>query len=91
MTAAVPLFGNVAAGFEQVGDLFGSLLESGRDVGASLCVFHEGRKVVDLCGGWRDIDRSHPYTPDTLQVLYSTSKGVVALAVAMCVERGLLD
>jgi CubicO group peptidase (beta-lactamase class C family) len=91
MSSAAPSFGHVAAGFERVRDVFDALLDSGRDVGAGLCVFHQGRKVVDLVGGWRDTDRSQPYTPDTLQVLYSTSKGVVALAVAMCVERGLVD
>jgi CubicO group peptidase (beta-lactamase class C family) len=91
MSSAAPSFGHVAVGFERVRDVFDALLESGRDVGAGLCVFHQGRKVVDLVGGWRDTDRSQPYTPDTLQVLYSTSKGVVALAVAMCVERGLVD
>lgn len=47
--------------------------------------------VVDLVGGWRDVDRSIPYTPDTLQVLFSTSKGIVSLAVALCVERGMLS
>lgn len=91
MNPAAPKFGHVAAGFERVKEVFDSLLDSGRDVGASLCVFHRGRKVVDLVGGWRDTERCEPYTPDTLQILYSTSKGVVALAVAMCVERGLVD
>jgi CubicO group peptidase (beta-lactamase class C family) len=86
-----PHFGEVAAGWEQVGELFRASLVSGRDVGAGLCVYHHGRKVVDLVGGWRDTDRREPYTPGTLQVIFSTSKGVVSIALAMCVERGLLS
>lgn len=85
-----PFRGDVAPGWGQVADLFRSLLDEGRDVGAGLCVFHYGRRVVDLTGGWRDVDRTVPYDEDTLQVLFSTSKGVVAMAVALCVQRGLL-
>lgn len=85
-----PFLGDVAPGWERIGDLFRSLLDEGRDVGAALCVFHDGHRVVDLTGGWRDVDRTVPYDEDTLQVLFSTSKGVVALAVALCVQRGLL-
>lgn len=85
-----PFRGDVAPGWGRVGDLFRSLLDEGRDVGAGLCVFHHGHRVVDLTGGWRDVDRAVPYDEDTLQVLFSTSKGVVALAVALCVQRGLL-
>jgi CubicO group peptidase (beta-lactamase class C family) len=54
-------------------------------------VFHRGQLVVDLTGGWRDNAGTIPYTPDTLQLVFSTTKGVVATAVAMCVERGLFD
>lgn len=88
---ATPFAGDVAPGWERVGDLFRGLLIDGTDVGAGLCVFHHGKKVVDLTGGWRDIDRVVPYDDSTLQVLFSTSKGIVALAVAKCVQQGLLS
>lgn len=88
---ATPFAGDVAPGWERVGDLFRGLLIDGTDVGAGLCVFHHGKMVVDLTGGWRDIDRVVPYDDSTLQVLFSTSKGIVALAVAKCVQQGLLS
>jgi CubicO group peptidase (beta-lactamase class C family) len=47
--------------------------------------------VVDIAGGFFDRDATKPYTLDTLQLVFSTTKGVVATAVAMCVERGLLS
>lgn len=86
-----PFQGDVAPGWGHVGDSFRSMLADGTDVGAGLCVFHHGEKVVDLTGGWRDIDRVVPYDDETLQVLFSTSKGIVSLTVAICVERGLLS
>jgi CubicO group peptidase (beta-lactamase class C family) len=56
-----------------------------------VAVYHRGECVVDLMGGWRDKDHTVPYDADALQVVFSTTKGITSIAVAMCVERGLLD
>jgi CubicO group peptidase (beta-lactamase class C family) len=82
---------SVAPGWEPVRDAFLANLASGQDRGAGVAVMHRGRLVVDLMGGHRDKHGDVPYGPDALQVVFSTTKGVTALAVAMCVERGLLD
>jgi len=82
------LEGFVADGWGAVRDAFASNLDSREDIGAGVAVFHRGKLVVDLTGGWRDNAGTIPYTPDTLQLVFSTTKGVVATAVAMCVERG---
>ena len=58
--------------------------------GAAVCVYHRGRKVVDLWAGRRD-DRGHPWRADTLAMSFSTTKGVVATALHVLVDRGLLD
>ncbi|MFM8793429.1 MAG: serine hydrolase domain-containing protein [Acidimicrobiales bacterium] len=81
----------VEPGWEPVRDELLANLESGMDRGAGVSVFHHGRCVVDLMGGHRDRNGEVPYAPDTLQVVFSTTKGITALCVAMCVERGLLD
>lgn len=88
---APPVFGSVASGWEPVRDAFVHNLTSRADVGAGVAVYHRGERVVDLVGGWFDNRATRDYAPDTLQVTFSTTKGVVALAVAMCVERGLLS
>jgi CubicO group peptidase (beta-lactamase class C family) len=82
---------SVAPAWEPVRDAFLANLASGQDRGAGVAVMHRGRLVVDLMGGHRDKHGDVPYGPDALQVVFSTTKGVTALAVAMCVERGLLD
>lgn len=81
----------VEPGWEPVRDALLANLESGMDRGAGVAVFHRGRCVVDLMGGHRDKHGDVAYGPDTLQLVFSTTKGITALAVAMCVERGLLD
>ena len=83
--------GRVADGWESVRDAFVDNLTSRADVGASVAVYHRGELVVDLVGGWFDNRATRAYAADTLQVTFSTTKGVVALAVAVCVERGLLS
>jgi CubicO group peptidase (beta-lactamase class C family) len=55
----------------------------------SVCV--GGETVVDLWAGWADAAKTVPYGPTTLTPVFSTGKAVMALLVATCVERGLLD
>ena len=82
---------NVAPGWEPVRDAFVLGFENGQDHGAQVAVYHRGECVVDLVGGWRDRDHTVPYGPDTLQLVFSTTKGIASIAVAMCAERGLID
>ena len=83
--------GHVADAWGPVRDAFAHNLRSGDDIGAGVAVYHRGELVVDLVGGFFDSAGLRAYEPDTLQLTFSTTKGVVALAVAMCVERGLMS
>lgn len=83
--------GFVAPGWETVSEVFASSLRSKAEIGAGVAVRHRGKLVVDIVGGFSDNEATTPYTHDTLQLVFSTTKGVVATAVAMCVERGLLS
>jgi len=58
--------------------------------GAAACVYHRGEKVVDVWAGARDA-RGTPWTADTLALSFSTTKGVVATALHVLVDRGLAD
>src|SRR5262249_37075974 len=86
--------GEVAAGFKTVRDQFIANFERQeplREVGAGITVYQRGKCVVDLWGGWRDAACTRPWTRDTIVNVYSTTKGIVAVAIAMAVERGLID
>ena len=84
--------GFTEAGWESVREAFEQNFTEGLDIGASFSVYHQGRCVVDLYGGWKDrLTKKDPYTPDTLQLVYSVSKGVMGVAIALCVDRGWLD
>ncbi|MGE0829797.1 MAG: serine hydrolase domain-containing protein [Hyphomonadaceae bacterium] len=83
------LEGMVAKGFEAVRDGFveGQRLDGG---GAQLCVYRHGEKVVDLWTG-QDKINTRPYNDNTIAVLMSCTKGMLAIMAHMLVERGDLD
>lgn len=81
--------GDVDDGYGKVADAFRRNLTSGAEVGAACAVYLDGRKVVDLWGGSRN--GTAPWEQDTLVKVFSATKGVSALAVAVAASRGLLS
>ncbi|MDW6025000.1 serine hydrolase domain-containing protein [Mesorhizobium sp. BAC0120] len=77
--------------FAGVRDAFADCFEQGLEHGAGVSVVVHGRTVVELWGGHADAARTRPWRRDTLVNVWSSTKGVVALAIAMLVERGKLD
>ena len=88
---SVELHGDCDARFEAVREAFAANWTDHDEAGASLCVIAGGETVVDLWGGHADAERSRAWERDTIANVYSTTKGVAALAAAMLVDRGLLD
>ncbi len=65
-------------------------LADGSDLGCALAVVKDGEIVVDLRGGHADAARTRPWEADTLVNIWSVTKGIVALEIAMAVERDLI-
>jgi CubicO group peptidase (beta-lactamase class C family) len=83
--------GWVAPGFEAVRQEFERNFVQRGELGAACAAYRAGEKVVDLWGGFRDRHAREPWEEDTLVLVYSTSKGLAAMAVALARSRGLLD
>ncbi|MFD8965754.1 serine hydrolase domain-containing protein [Streptomyces sp. NPDC059568] len=83
--------GEVAAGFEPVREAFAANFARHGDIGAAVCVYRDGRPVVDLWGGTADPDTGRPWTRETLQLVYSATKGATATAAHLLAQRGALD
>jgi len=83
--------GFVEAGFEPVREAFTANFEHRGEVGAACCIHLHGRTVVDLWGGLTTPGGTKPYTTDTLQLVASTTKGIVAIAAHMLAQEGKLD
>ena len=87
---AVTVTGTVAPGFEPVRDAFERNFAEHGDVGAGFCLYVDGTRVVDLHGGVRE-PGGPAYDADTLQLVFSSTKGVTATCAHLLVQRGLLD
>ncbi len=82
--------GEVDEGYGRVADVFRRNILSGKEVGAAVAVYRDGVKVVDLWGGYRNGITKVPRQENTLVKMFSTTKGVSSLAIAVAVARGLI-
>jgi CubicO group peptidase (beta-lactamase class C family) len=83
--------GYTAAGFEKVRDQFQQNFDAGLEVGAAFAAYHRGEKVVDLWGGVADVASARPWSEDTLQLVYSSTKGATAVCANKLAQEGRLD
>uniref|UniRef100_A0A0N5AMP7 Ribonucloprotein n=1 Tax=Syphacia muris TaxID=451379 RepID=A0A0N5AMP7_9BILA len=89
----------IVVGHEVIDDQFNDVFMSFRQnffdgwetEGASLTVYYQGRKVLDVWGGYADKQAARKWEKDTVTVTFSTTKTVTALCVALLVERNLLS
>lgn len=71
-------------------DAFATNFEAHGEVGASCAITLEGRQVVDLWGG-RKTPGGDAWDKDTVSIVFSSTKGGMALCAHMLVDRGELD
>jgi CubicO group peptidase (beta-lactamase class C family) len=83
--------GSVGRGFEAVREVFAENFARRREVGAACCAYHRGEKVVDLWGGIRNKQTGEPWEEDTMVIVYSATKGLAAMTLAIAHSRGWLD
>jgi len=81
----------VSAGFEAVRDVFAENFSRRHELGGACCVYHRGEKVVDLWGGVRNKSTGEPWQEDTMVLIWSATKGLSAMTLALAHSRGWLD
>jgi len=87
----IEIHGRISPGFEPVRDAFVRNFASRRELGGACCVYHHGMKVVDLWGGVRNKQTGEPWNEDTMVLIYSATKGLAAMTLAIAHSRGWLD
>jgi len=93
MTSLAAIGGTCDPAFQPVVEAFASNFarhDDYADVGAGLAVYWRGRRVVHIWGGLADTGSGRPWASDTLANVWSTTKGLTAIAFARLVERGLV-
>jgi CubicO group peptidase (beta-lactamase class C family) len=91
MRVMTDIQGEVAPGFEKVRDAFQANFDHHGDVGAAFALYKDGVKVVDLWAGVANDETGAPWNEDTLQLVFSTTKGATAICAHLLAQRGELD
>lgn len=87
----VTIGGTVAPGWEAVRDAFLENFRTRGEVGGACAIYQAGEKVVDLWGGTRDVATGGHWEADTMVLVYSATKGMAAMVMALAHSRGWLD
>ena len=85
------IHGDVDEGYGSVADAFRRNFAVRGEIGAACAFYRDGRKVVDLWGGYRDGVEKLPWQADTLVTVFSATKGMSSLVIPVAIARGLLD
>ncbi len=83
--------GYVSPGFEAVRDAFAENFSRRGELGGACCVYYRGEKIVDLWGGVRNKATGEPWQEDTMVIVYSATKGLAAMTLALAHSRGWLN
>ena len=81
----------MTTGFEPIADAFEEIISADPKMGGALSIRLEGETVVDLWGGVADERSGSPWEEDTLNVIFSATKGLTSLLAARLVQNGMLD
>jgi len=76
---------------ERVAEEFATNFASRGEVGAAFAAVRDGELVVDLWGGIADPATGRAWERDTLQLVFSGAKGLVAACVLLLIQREAIE
>jgi CubicO group peptidase (beta-lactamase class C family) len=91
MSTAPAVQGSVRPVFDRVREAFLDNFTRRRELGGACGVYHQGEPVVDVWGGVRDARTGEAWLRDTMVIVYSATKGLAAMTLALAHSRGWLD
>lgn len=91
LAAMVEINGTVNEGFGAVADAFAQNFEDANELGAGFCLHVDGEVKVDVWAGVADKASGRVWDDQTLQLVFSTTKGAAAICIARLVQDGKLS
>src|SRR5438128_9341179 len=71
--------------------LFQENFEKFGELGAAISVWQNGKPILDLEGGFRDARREHPWTSETIVLIWSATKGLGSACVLHLLQEHKID
>lgn len=87
----IAVHGSWSPGSDALVERFRESLPPEQDAGAALSIWHKGAEIVNVWAGIADPRSGRAWTEDTMNVIFSCSKGLTALVLWRLSEQGLLD
>lgn len=81
--------GTIDPDYQAIADVFAENFSRRGEIGASLCIYHHHKPVLDIWGGFKDPQQSQAWDAHTVVPFFSTTKAVAASCLALCHSRGL--
>lgn len=88
LSTQITITGHCDERFSRVREAFVNNFEEHNEIGASVCIEVAGVTVVELWGGYSDLQKTKLWQREQLVNVFSVGKGVTALVAAQCVDRG---
>lgn len=85
------IHGHADDGFGPVADAFAANFTERDELGAAFCLYVDGVERVHLWGGTADARTGRAWDESTLQLVFSTTKGIAATCIARLVQSGALS
>ena len=85
------IHGQADEGYGAVADAFAANFTERGELGAAFCLYVDGVERVNLWGGTANRCSGQAWDDSTLQLVFSTTKGIVATCVARLVQSGALS
>jgi len=85
------LHGEFAPAYAKVAEAFVENYRVEEEIGSSATVYVDGKKVVDVWGGFREPAFSQPWEKDTIVCMMSVAKGIAGMSFNILIDRGLVD
>jgi CubicO group peptidase (beta-lactamase class C family) len=83
--------GDYDPAFRGVVDAFIENYAIEEEIGSATALMIDGRKVVDVWGGFRDAGFQQSWQADTIVCMMSVAKGISGIAFNILIDRGLVD
>lgn len=87
----VAVEGRVSRDFEAVRETFAENFARRHELGGACAAYLRGQNIVDLWGGTRNKQTGEPWEKETMVLVYSATKGLAAITLAISHSRGWLD
>ncbi|MDA9651234.1 beta-lactamase family protein [Pelagibacteraceae bacterium] len=77
--------------FLEIKEILTNEITQGHSLGSAFAVFKNGKPLIDLYGGYTQIDTVKKWNKDSIVPVHSVGKGIVSLCLVLLISRGELD